>query len=172
MRPGELEGLELEISLLTAPQPTTADAVRVGSDGLLIRRGPRGGLLLPQVPVEQGWDREQFLEGICRKAGLPPRGLAGAGLPPVQLPGPGVLMAPSRREFLAAAAAAAAACLVCPLAPARAQSRLEMRAGLIGKKLSPFYEPLADKKIRCTLCPHGCLVKPGGGGGLRGAPQR
>ena len=72
VRPGELEGLELEISLLTTPQPTTADAVRVGSDGLLIRRGPRGGLLLPQVPVEQGWDREQFLEGICRKAGLPP----------------------------------------------------------------------------------------------------
>ena len=73
-------------------------------------------------------------------------------------------MAPSRREFLAATAAAAAACLVCPLAPARAQSRLEMRAGLIGKKLSPFYEALPDQKIRCTLCPHGCLVEPGGVG--------
>jgi AMMECR1 domain-containing protein len=34
-------------------------------------RGLRRGLLLPQVPGEQGWDREQFLDGTCRKAGLP-----------------------------------------------------------------------------------------------------
>jgi AMMECR1 domain-containing protein len=30
------------------------------------------GVLLPQVPVEQRWNREQFLSGTCRKAGLPP----------------------------------------------------------------------------------------------------
>lgn len=71
VRAQELDSLELEISVLTEPRPTTADAVRVGTDGLLIRRGPRGGLLLPQVPQEQGWNREQFLEGVCQKAGLP-----------------------------------------------------------------------------------------------------
>ena len=40
-------------------------------DGLYVVRGAWSGLLLPQVPVEQGWDREAFLEGLCHKAGLP-----------------------------------------------------------------------------------------------------
>ena len=43
-----------------------------GRHGLLISDGARRGLLLPQVPVENGWDREKFLEQTCRKAGLPP----------------------------------------------------------------------------------------------------
>jgi len=34
-------------------------------------KGEHSGLLLPQVPVEEGWDREEFLRGVCRKAGLP-----------------------------------------------------------------------------------------------------
>jgi AMMECR1 domain-containing protein len=34
--------------------------------------GTRRGLLLPQVPIEYGWDRTTFLEQTCRKAGLPP----------------------------------------------------------------------------------------------------
>lgn len=72
-------------------------------------------------------------------------------------------MALSRREFLAASAAAA--CLVCPLFPARAAARLEMRTGLSGDKLSPFYTALDGGSVRCTLCPHGCLIKPG----MRGA---
>jgi len=37
----------------------------------VISDGSRRGLLLPQVPVENGWDREMFLEQTCRKAGLP-----------------------------------------------------------------------------------------------------
>jgi len=45
--------------------------VEVGRHGLLISDGARRGLLLPQVPVENGWDRETFLEQTCRKAGLP-----------------------------------------------------------------------------------------------------
>jgi hypothetical protein len=69
--PAELDGLELEISVLTPPRPTTAEQVLVGRDGLLIRLGGRAGLLLPQVPTEQGWGKQEFLEGICRKAGLP-----------------------------------------------------------------------------------------------------
>jgi uncharacterized protein (TIGR00296 family) len=47
-------------------------AVEVGTHGLLISEGPRRGLLLPQVPLEHGWDRNTFLEQTCRKAGLPP----------------------------------------------------------------------------------------------------
>ena len=42
-----------------------------GKHGLVIEKGMRRGLLLPQVPVEWGWDRDEFLVHICRKAGLP-----------------------------------------------------------------------------------------------------
>ena len=45
--------------------------VEVGRDGLMMIRGRRSGLLLPQVPVEQGWDRNEFLINTCLKAGLP-----------------------------------------------------------------------------------------------------
>jgi AMMECR1 domain-containing protein len=38
---------------------------------VLITDGARRGLLLPQVPVEHGWDRITFLEQTCRKASLP-----------------------------------------------------------------------------------------------------
>jgi uncharacterized protein len=67
------ESLELQVSLsiLSAPQPILADQVEIGRHGLLISLGHYRGLLLPQVPVEHGWDRIQFLEQTCRKAGLP-----------------------------------------------------------------------------------------------------
>ncbi|MCX8147574.1 MAG: TIGR00296 family protein, partial [Candidatus Woesearchaeota archaeon] len=42
----------------------------IGRDGLIIRSPFGSGLLLPQVPVEWGWDAEQFLEHLCEKAGL------------------------------------------------------------------------------------------------------
>jgi AmmeMemoRadiSam system protein A len=67
----ELEHLHVEISVLTPLSPTSADEVVVGTHGLVVRHGGRSGLLLPQVPVEQGWDREAFLDHACRKAGLP-----------------------------------------------------------------------------------------------------
>jgi AmmeMemoRadiSam system protein B/AmmeMemoRadiSam system protein A len=71
VRPDELSDLSYEISVLTAPEPTTPDQVVVGRDGLIMSRGGRSGLLLPQVPVEWNWDREAFLAHTCRKAGLP-----------------------------------------------------------------------------------------------------
>ena len=46
-------------------------AVQIGRHGLMVRFGANRGLLLPQVPVEHGWDRVTFLEQTCRKAGLP-----------------------------------------------------------------------------------------------------
>jgi AmmeMemoRadiSam system protein A len=67
------EALELEVSLsvLSRLFPIHPEKVEVGRHGLLISDGARRGLLLPQVSVENGWDRETFLEQTCRKAGLP-----------------------------------------------------------------------------------------------------
>ena len=68
----EVPALSVEISVLS-PMRRLMDVqkVQVGRDGLLMSRGRQHGLLLPQVPGEQGWNREQFLEGLCQKAGLP-----------------------------------------------------------------------------------------------------
>jgi AmmeMemoRadiSam system protein A len=67
------EALKLEVSLsvLSRLFPIHPEAVEVGRHGLVISHGARRGLLLPQVPIENGWDRETFLEQTCRKAGLP-----------------------------------------------------------------------------------------------------
>ena len=68
----ELDGLELEISILGPIEPCPdPELVEVGRHGLIMRQGARQGLLLPQVPLEWGWDRRQFLAQTCRKAGLP-----------------------------------------------------------------------------------------------------
>lgn len=68
----EAPELSIEVSVL-APMRRLLDPknVKVGRDGLMMVRGRNRGLLLPQVPVEQGWDREAFLSYTCRKAGLP-----------------------------------------------------------------------------------------------------
>lgn len=67
----EAPDLEIELSILSPPQPISAEAVDVGRHGLLISMAGHRGLLLPQVPVERNWDRTTFLEQTCRKAGLP-----------------------------------------------------------------------------------------------------
>lgn len=67
----EAPDLEIELSILSPPQPISAEAVEIGRHGLLISRAGHRGLLLPQVPVEHHWDRTTFLEQTCRKAGLP-----------------------------------------------------------------------------------------------------
>ncbi|MBI5518726.1 MAG: AmmeMemoRadiSam system protein A [Desulfovibrio sp.] len=70
--PGELADLDIEISILGPVLPCPdPELVEVGRHGLIVRQGMRQGLLLPQVPVEWGWDRLQFLAQTCRKAGLP-----------------------------------------------------------------------------------------------------
>jgi MEMO1 family protein len=68
----EMMELEFEISVLT-PMQILDDwrLTEVGNDGLvIIGPGGRSGVLLPQVPIEQGWNRVEYLEGLCRKAGL------------------------------------------------------------------------------------------------------
>ena len=61
----------VSISVLSPLEPISPEQVEVGRHGLLVSDGVRRGLLLPQVPLEHGWDRIAFLEQTCRKAGLP-----------------------------------------------------------------------------------------------------
>ncbi len=65
--------LEIEISVLTPLREIDdPEIIEVGRHGLLIRLDGYSGLLLPQVPVEYGWTREEFLAHTCQKAGLAP----------------------------------------------------------------------------------------------------
>jgi AmmeMemoRadiSam system protein A len=68
----ELEELEIEISAMTPVTPVTdPEKIRVGVHGLIVELGRKRGLLLPQVPEEYGWTREEFLGHTAEKAGLP-----------------------------------------------------------------------------------------------------
>ncbi|MDJ0274293.1 MAG: TIGR00296 family protein [Nitrososphaerota archaeon] len=79
VREEEMDGIVLEVSVLTEPELIRVQdrrllprEVEVGRHGLIIELGERAGLLLPQVPVEYGWDAEEFLVNLCFKAGLGP----------------------------------------------------------------------------------------------------
>lgn len=70
--PDEVSDLSIEISVLTPLRRLyDPETVEVGKDGLMIVRGENQGVLLPHVPVEEGWDRDQYLAAACLKAGLP-----------------------------------------------------------------------------------------------------
>lgn len=71
VRPEELPELRVSLSILSPLTPIAPEDVSVGKHGLVISGSGHRGLLLPQVPVEHGWDRLTFLEQTCRKAGLP-----------------------------------------------------------------------------------------------------
>jgi len=68
----EAPHLEIELSILSRPEAIRPEEVEIGRHGLLVSQSGHRGLLLPQVPVEHGWNRETFLEQTCYKAGLPP----------------------------------------------------------------------------------------------------
>lgn len=67
----EIPHLHIEISALTPMTPILPEEVVIGRHGLMIKKGPYAGLLLPQVPITYGWGREQYLKALCQKAGLP-----------------------------------------------------------------------------------------------------
>ena len=68
----ELPDLEIEISVLTPMIPVSgpSDFV-VGRDGVLLQKAGKSAVFLPQVAPEQGWGRDEMLDHLCRKAGLP-----------------------------------------------------------------------------------------------------
>ena len=70
--PAEVPRLQIELSILGALEPVAAlDEIEIGRHGLVVERGWQRGLLLPQVATEWRWDRRQFVEQTCHKAGLP-----------------------------------------------------------------------------------------------------
>ena len=67
----ELPALELEVSVLEPPvEIADASGFEAGRHGIVVERGMRRALLLPQVAGEMGWGSEQMLDAVCRKAGL------------------------------------------------------------------------------------------------------
>jgi len=69
---GELDEIELEVSYLTPLERIDGpEDIVIGRDGLLLQWGRQSGVLLPQVAYELGWTRSDFLEALCRKAGVP-----------------------------------------------------------------------------------------------------
>ena len=75
----ELNNIIVEVTILTPPELIEIEKpeqyltqIEIGRDGLIAEQGFFKGLLLPQVPVEQGWDKEEFLSHTCMKAGLMP----------------------------------------------------------------------------------------------------
>jgi uncharacterized protein (TIGR00296 family) len=75
--PEELAQVTIEVTVLTPPElldietpHECLDMIEVGRHGLIIENGLCKGLLLPQVPIEQKWSREEYLAGVCMKAGL------------------------------------------------------------------------------------------------------
>jgi hypothetical protein len=77
VRKEELGRIEVEVTILTPPEPYTEpkkklpELVQIGRDGLIVTRGPYTGLLLPQVAPEWGFNSMEFLAQTCVKAGLP-----------------------------------------------------------------------------------------------------
>ena len=74
----ELDGITFEVTVLTPPTKIEVvdpieypSKIKVGRDGLIVKAGLNSGLLLPQVPIEYGWNEEEFLGHTCEKAGLP-----------------------------------------------------------------------------------------------------
>ncbi len=71
LQKNELAGVDIEISVMTALRPVNDyHAIRLGTDGVVIRDGRAQAVFLPQVATETGWSLEQFLGSLCLKAGL------------------------------------------------------------------------------------------------------
>jgi len=70
VRPDELAEIKINISILSPPWRSKLEEIEPGKHGLIVSRGYRRGVLLPQVAVERGWGAQRFLEEACVKAGL------------------------------------------------------------------------------------------------------
>ncbi|HXW63352.1 MAG TPA: AmmeMemoRadiSam system protein A [Candidatus Acidoferrales bacterium] len=70
IRKDELTEIEIELSVLSPPEPIAPERVEAGRHGLIVSRGFQRGVLLPQVATEHRWESLRFLEETCVKAGL------------------------------------------------------------------------------------------------------
>ncbi len=72
--PDELKDIDIEISVLTQPKKVeSVDEIKMGVHGVIAKRDSASGVFLPQVAIETGWTREEFLSNLCEhKAGLSP----------------------------------------------------------------------------------------------------
>ena len=68
----EVPQLSIELSILSPRFPIDPEQIRIGEHGLVVSAADHHGVLLPQVAVEQRWDRTIFLQQTCLKAGLHP----------------------------------------------------------------------------------------------------
>jgi AmmeMemoRadiSam system protein B/AmmeMemoRadiSam system protein A len=69
---GELKNLDVEISVLTPFKEVTGpQAIVVGRDGVLLQKGGRSAVFLPQVATEERWTRDEMLDNLCLKGGMP-----------------------------------------------------------------------------------------------------
>jgi AmmeMemoRadiSam system protein A len=71
VRPEELPGMRVEVSILSPARPVTVTEIDPTLHGVCLRLGSRGAVLLPQVAVRHGWDRGTLLAELCAKAELP-----------------------------------------------------------------------------------------------------
>jgi len=70
----ELGEIDMEISVLSVPEKIkSSDEIQLGTHGVIVKKGLRSGVFLPQVALETGWDKKTFMEQLCMgKAGLEP----------------------------------------------------------------------------------------------------
>jgi MEMO1 family protein len=73
LKPKELPDIKYEVSILSQPKSINNwQQVELGKHGVIIKKGSRSGVFLPQVATETGWTKEEFLSHLCsEKAGLP-----------------------------------------------------------------------------------------------------
>ena len=67
----ELPDLFIDINVLSPLAPSKPEDVEIGKHGIMINKGFKGALFLPNVPVEKNWNLNTFLEALCHKASLP-----------------------------------------------------------------------------------------------------
>ena len=72
VKASELKQIDMDISVMT-PLQKIADykKIRLGTDGVIVKKGSRRAVYLPQVATETGWSLDEFLSQLCRKAWLP-----------------------------------------------------------------------------------------------------
>lgn len=77
--PNEIDRILIEVSVLSPPELIQVNSpleypkkVTIGRDGLIVKWYLASGLLLPELPIQFGWDSQDFLTYACMKAGAPP----------------------------------------------------------------------------------------------------